>query len=300
MKTLTAAETRKLLPFSHLVEVLRQAVVDYHNDQISCPERMVVQTLDRTGAVMSMVACAPDIIATKLLTLYKDNAARNLPAIQGQVTCMDAINGRFLFSLDGVTTTERRTAAMSMLGLECFRPPVLKTVLLIGTGVQAKAHLEALNTLYPGLIVYIQGRSPERVSTLTKSNAYPALQLRIAPLKPFEPDVVITVTSSQSVLYDEPPVSTRLVIGVGAYRPEMIEIGPIIVKGSTCIVDDPIGAPSEAGDILQAAKDWRQVKPLAAYLTGEKKPEEPVFFKSVGCAAWDLAACRLARKILGI
>ncbi|GBR26319.1 ornithine cyclodeaminase [Gluconobacter japonicus NBRC 3271] len=213
---------------------------------------------------------------------------------------MDAINGRFLFSLDGVTTTERRTAAMSMLGLECFRPPVLETVLLIGTGVQAKAHLEALNTLYPGLIVYIQGRSPERVSTLTKSNAYPALQLRIAPLEHFAPDVVITVTSSQTVLYDEPPVSTRLVIGVGAYRPEMIEIGPTIVNGSTCIVDDPIGAPSEAGDILQAAKDWKQVKSLAAYLTGEKKPEEPVFFKSVGCAAWDLAACRLALKTFGM
>ncbi|OAG74330.1 ornithine cyclodeaminase [Gluconobacter japonicus] len=300
MKTLTAAETRKLLPFPDLVEMLRETVVDYHKGQISCPERMVVPTIDRTGTVMSMVACAPDIIATKLLTLYNGNTARDLPAIQGQVTCMDAIGGRFLFSLDGVATTERRTAAMSMLGLDCFRPAHLKTVLLIGTGVQAKAHLEALNTLYPGITVYILGRSPARVSALTESHAYPALQLRDASLECFEPDVVITVTSSQSTVYDAPPISSRLVIGVGAYRPEMIEVGPTIVKGSACIVDDPIGAPSEAGDIIQARKNWAEVKPLAAYLSGNEKPEGPVFFKSVGCAAWDLAACRLARRTLGL
>ncbi|GAC88957.1 ornithine cyclodeaminase [Gluconobacter thailandicus F149-1 = NBRC 100600] len=300
MKTLTAAETRKLLPFPDLVETLRSAVRDYHNGQISCPERMVVPTIDRTGTVMSMIACAPDILTTKLLTLYNGNTARDLPAIQGQVTCMDAIDGRFLFSLNGVATTERRTAAISMLGLERFRPAGLKTVLLIGTGVQAKAHLEALNALYPGITVYIRGRSAERVIALIESPAYRALQLRNADREYFDPDVVITVTSSQSTLYDEPPVSTRLIIGVGAYRPEMIEIGPTIVNGSTCIVDDPIGAPSEAGDIIQARKDWREVKPLAAYLSGSEKPEGPVFFKSVGCAAWDLAACRLARRTLGL
>lgn len=249
---------------------------------------------------MSMVACAPDILTTKLLTLYNGNTARDLPAIQGQVTCKDAIDGRFLFSLNGVATTERRTAAISMLGLECFRPAGLKTVLLIGTGVQAKAHLEALNALYPGITVYIRGRSAERVIALTESPAYPALQLRNAEREYFDPDVVITVTSSQSTVYDAPPVSSRLVIGVGAYRPEMIEIGPTIVNGSTCIVDDPIGAPSEAGDIIQARKDWKEVKPLAAYLSGSEKPEGPVFFKSVGCAAWDLAACRLARRTLGL
>ncbi|AFW01160.1 ornithine cyclodeaminase [Gluconobacter oxydans] len=300
MKTLTAAETRKLLPFPDLVETLRSAVRNYHNGQISCPERMVVPTIDRTGTVMSMVACAPDILTTKLLTLYNGNTARDLPAIQGQVTCKDAIDGRFLFSLNGVATTERRTAAISMLGLECFRPAGLKTVLLIGTGVQAKAHLEALNALYPGITVYIRGRSAERVIALTESPAYPALQLRNAEREYFDPDVVITVTSSQSTVYDAPPVSSRLVIGVGAYRPEMIEIGPTIVNGSTCIVDDPIGAPSEAGDIIQARKDWKEVKPLAAYLSGSEKPEGPVFFKSVGCAAWDLAACRLARRTLGL
>ncbi|MFT8483677.1 delta(1)-pyrroline-2-carboxylate reductase family protein [Gluconobacter oxydans] len=299
MKTLTAAETRKLLPFPALVETLRKAAQDYHAGQISCPERMVVPTLDRSGTVMSMVACAPDILTTKLLTLYSGNSARSLPAIQGQVMCMDAVDGQFLFALDGVATTERRTAAISMLGLECFRPDALETVLLIGTGVQAKAHLEALNVLYPGLTVYIRGRSRESVAPLTGSDAYPALRLRNDD-ETCDPDVVITVTSSQSVLYDAPPKSTRLIIGVGAYRPEMIEIGPAIVNGSTCIVDDPVGAPSEAGDIIQAGKDWEEVQPLAAYLSGREKPEGPVFFKSVGCAAWDLAACRLARQTLGL
>jgi 1-piperideine-2-carboxylate/1-pyrroline-2-carboxylate reductase [NAD(P)H] len=64
------------------------------------------------------------------------------------------------------------------------------------------------------------------------------------------------------------------------------------------VVDDPVGAKHEAGDLIQAGVDWRAVSPLAKALNGEFSTTNPVLFKSVGCAAWDLAACRVARDAL--
>jgi 1-piperideine-2-carboxylate/1-pyrroline-2-carboxylate reductase [NAD(P)H] len=64
------------------------------------------------------------------------------------------------------------------------------------------------------------------------------------------------------------------------------------------VVDDPVGAKHEAGDLIQAKVDWTSVFSLANALAGELKTNAPIVFKSVGCAAWDLAACRVARQAL--
>ncbi|MFT8417579.1 MAG: delta(1)-pyrroline-2-carboxylate reductase family protein [Acetobacter sp.] len=301
MHILSAHQTRQVLPFRPLMDMLRSVVRSYYQGHIVCPERLVVPTHDRQGLVMSMVACGADILAHKLLTIFPHNT--DLPTIQGQVTCLDAKTGRFLFALDGITTTERRTAAMSMLGLECFCPPRLKHVLLIGTGAQARVHLEALNTLYPGLHVFVRGRTAKSVQALL-DGPYTNLHLQAAPQKPDVPyDLVLAVTSSKDILFDQDATPETLVIGVGAYRPDMIEIGPRIVQQSLCVVDDPVGAPTEAGDLIQANKDWSEVRALAEFLDNAAQRNapaltQPVFFKSVGCAAWDLAACRLVHATM--
>ncbi|NKJ48326.1 ornithine cyclodeaminase, partial [Burkholderia sp. SG-MS1] len=100
--------------------------------------------------------------------------------------------------------------------------------------------------------------------------------------------------------YDEAARAGRLVIGVGAFTPEMIEIGARTIAASALFVDDPAGAKHEAGDFIQAEVDWATVGGIAAVLEGAARgsPDKPVVFKSVGCAAWDLAACRVAREVL--
>lgn len=292
MRILSACETRQALPFRPLIAALRTAIAEYRDGIITCPERLVVPGGDGRGTVLSMVAYGPDIIAHKLLTIFPGNTA--LPTLQGQVTCLDADDGRFLFAMDGITATERRTAAISMLGMSCFHPLELEHVLLIGTGAQARVHLEALNELFPGLSVSIRGRNMDRIQSLM-NGPYPALRIQAERNITDHYDAVISVTSSRNILFDRHASPETLVIGVGAYRPDMIEIGPNIVQQSLCVVDDPIGAPHEAGDILQAGKKWSKVMALADFLQKNAPQEPPVFFKSVGCAAWDLAACRLAR-----
>ncbi|MCE2578714.1 delta(1)-pyrroline-2-carboxylate reductase family protein [Gluconacetobacter entanii] len=297
MKHYCATQTQALLPFPALVDMLARTVRDYAGGAIACPERTTIPTHDRGGVLMCMPTVGVDLVAAKVLTIFGANAALHLPTVQGIVTCADAHDGRFLFGLDGPTVTMRRTSAISMLAIRTFIHGHVRRVLVIGTGTQALAHVEALAALHPAIEVAIRGRTPERVARFCTQYATDRLTLRpeLAEDGPF--DVVITTTSSTTPVYDGPADPRRLVIGVGAYRPDMAEITPPVVRASQVYVDDPVGAPSEAGDILQAGVPWTDVRALAQALDTPPDPTRPVFFKSVGCAAWDLAACRVARDM---
>ena len=297
MQIFTAGQTASLLPIPELVDTLQDVVRDYAAGNILSPERMVVDTADAGGHLLCMPSVANDIMATKLITIFHGNKA--LPVIQGQVTCCDARDGTFLFTLDGPETTGRRTAAMSMLAIRMLHHSPPRHVLIIGTGTQARGHVNALRTLYPEAVISVRGRKPPGVTALCAVLDPTGHHVRPEPPGDAEvADIVITTTSSHEIVYDAAPRAGRLVIGVGAYRPEMIEIGPNLVLNSRLFVDDPIGAPSEAGDLIQAGVDWQNVFPLATAIDTPPPPEIPVLFKSVGCAAWDLAACRLARRRL--
>jgi 1-piperideine-2-carboxylate/1-pyrroline-2-carboxylate reductase [NAD(P)H] len=114
---------------------------------------------------------------------------------------------------------------------------------------------------------------------------------------PDDIDVVITLTTSKTPVYRDAARPGRLIVGVGAFMPDAAEIAARIVHQSALIVDDPVGVRHEAGDLIQANVDWNAVGTLAAVIehSSVQLTDQPILFKSVGCAAWDLAAARLAR-----
>lgn len=302
-----AAATAHLTPYAALVEALKTASVDYARQRIVSPERLVVP-LNAGGIMLSMPATAPDLGIHKLVNVCPANGARGLPTIHGQVMGFDADTGATLFILDGPTVTGRRTAAMSMLGVETFKggasgKAAPREFLLIGTGTQAANHAEAIGELFPEAIIWVKGSAPAKAEAFCAAHLHKASRLR--PLTqaemPDAVDVVIALTTSRQAVYDEAPRAERLVIGVGAFTPAMLELGAHTVHGSALYVDDPAGAKHEAGDFIQAGVDWTSVTGIAAVLDGSApRPAAgtPVLFKSVGCAAWDLAACQVARAAL--
>lgn len=303
-----AAATARVTPYAALVEALRRATGDYASGRIVSPERLVVP-LNDGGILLSMPATAPDLAIHKLVNVCPRNRERSLATIHGQVMAFDADTGETLFILDGPTVTGRRTAAMSMLGVATLGRAAPRDVLLIGTGTQAANHLEAIGELYPDAHVRVRGSAPERARAFCTAHGAKVRSLEPCDeaQTPASVDLVIALTTSRAAVYDEAPRADRLVIGVGAFTPEMIELGSRTVLGSTLFVDDPAGAKHEAGDFLQAGVDWNTVTGIAAALERSATAasasslvpaDRPVVFKSVGCAAWDLAACRVARSTL--
>lgn len=294
-----AAGTAALLDYPALLAALRHTVVEYAAGEIICPERLVVP-LQAGGVMLSMPSSARDLAIHKLVNVCPGNAARGLPTIHGQVIACDAVTGEMRFVLDGPTVTGRRTAAVTALGIQTLNAGAPRDILLIGTGKQAANHAEALAAIFPDAKLHVRGTSAAQAAAFCAAHRAHAPQL--APLDgdgiPDSIDVVVTLTTSRTPVYREAAREGRLVVGVGAFTPDAAEIDAATVRGSRLVVDDPAGARHEAGDLILAQVDWRDVASLADVLRGAFERRGPLLFKSVGCAAWDLAACRAARDAL--
>ncbi|AWB08626.1 delta(1)-pyrroline-2-carboxylate reductase family protein (plasmid) [Azospirillum humicireducens] len=295
LAVLTAEQTAARLPFPALCDAVAAAARDYAAGRIASPERQVLPLPDG-GVLLSMPATAADIAIHKLVNVNPGNGAKGLPTIHGVVSAFDAATGAPQLILDGPTVTARRTAAVSMLAIRTLAPAP-RHVALLGAGTQSAGHVAALAALYPGIRVDIHSRSIGSAAAFCAAQEGQGVELR--PMSgPVDPaaEVVIALTTSLSPIYDETPRPDRLLVGVGAFKPEMAEFGPTAVHGSELFVDDPAGARHEAGDFIQAGADWATVKSLVDALDGRATDGRPRLFKSVGCAAWDLAAARCALR----
>lgn len=301
MKIFNAAETAQALPYRLLVPAISVVMRERADKRIQAPERQVV-TIDNDSVLLCMPAIANDIGITKLVTVHADNAQHDLPSIQGEVIVFEAQTGRRLALLDGPTCTSRRTAAVTLLGITQLARKKPASVLIIGTGVQASAHIDALIDYFDIHEFQIAGLNFEIAEAFCA-----ALQVRhpnvtvhattgaaIQEACP-EVDVIIALTTSKvPVIPTRIPLDT-LAIGVGAFKPDMAEFPPELLNSRLVIVDDLFGSKHEAGDLIQANVNWAEVHELSEYLTsGELISGDMPVFKTVGQAAWDLAAARVA------
>lgn len=292
------ARTAELLDFNALVEAVAQAAIELEAGSILSPERMVVP-MGEDGVLLSMPATAQDVGIHKLVNVHPSNIQRQLPTIHGTVTVCDSVTGKVMCLLDGPELTGRRTAAVTLLAIRTLFKQVPKEILLFGTGAQARYHVQAINALYPETKVWVRGLDEEASSEFCANNRQQHQHLAPCGAElPSEVGVVITVTTSTEPVYNEHAKPGRLVIGVGAFKPEMAELSKVTLDGSDLYADDPVGARHEAGDLLRAGIDWSRVSSLANALEAEIDPSRPVVFKSVGTAAWDLAAARVALQAL--
>ena len=215
------------------------------------------------------------------------------------MTACDGETGEPLFVLDGPTLTGRRTAALSMLGVRLFHPSTPETFLLVGTGAQARYHAAAVHDLHPRARIYVKGIDASAEADFCSLMKRHGIEVTQAKGRvPADVDTVITVTTSKTAVYDEEARADRLIVGAGSDTPDAAEISPRTIHGSLLFVDDLKGTRAEAGDLLQADADWAKVKSIGSVDPARLPKDKPIVFKAVGCGAWDLAACRVARAAL--
>jgi len=305
MHILDAQQTADALPYARLVPALAQAAQEFADGRITAPERQVVP-IDANSVLLSMPAVSADLSVTKLITVHGDNAKHGLPAIQGEVIVFETQTGRRVALLHGPTVTARRTAAMTLLGIQTLAPAKPKSALLIGTGVQAAAHADALVEFFGVTQFWIVARDIARTQAFcselsTRHEGVVASPLAADALQKDVPatDVLIALTTSRTAVIPAKLAQHTLAIGVGAFKPDMVEFPGSLLAERTIVVDDIDGAKHEAGDLIQAGVDWSRVRAIGDILAGrgEKLQGVPVF-KTVGQASWDLAAARVVRDVL--
>ena len=300
---LSPEQTALALPYVQLAQSVRDLLTD---PSVSVPPR-IVQPLAHGGSLFVMPASDGRVAITKLITFVPDNAQRELPAIQGDVVVFDARDGRRLTILHGPTVTARRTAAVSLLAARELASAPQGPLLIVGAGVQGRAHLEAFVQGLGVRQVLVASRSASSADALV---AY-ALSLGLQAQRTDDPDtamhdctLVVSCTSAQAVALRGTPRDDAFVCAVGAFTPRMVEWAPEVCRHLADrgrVVVDTRDADHEAGDLLQAGLDVSALPCLADVIeqrpawTRQSNRGGPVFFKSCGWAGWDLAAARCIR-----
>lgn len=290
-------QTAAALPYSRLAD---EAAAVLSDPTVQVPAR---QVLPIAGGASLFVMPASDarVAMTKLITFTPANAGTGRPSIQGDVLVFDAATGARVALLDGPTVTARRTAAVSLLAARRLAAIPQGPMLIVGAGVQGRAHLEAFVEGLGVREVFIASRSPASAQVLADHAvalgctaqvvADPAQVQARCPL-------VLTCTPAHGVVL-RGPLHPQVWLGaVGAFTPAMIELDPVLTRALARdgrVVVDTEDASHEAGDLIQAGIKPSQWQTLAQVLSAQPSPRQgPVLFKSCGWAGWDLAAARLA------
>ncbi len=297
---LSPEQTAQALPYTALAREIEALLQDA---SVAVPPR-IVQPLLGGGSLFVMPAADAQVAITKFISFIPGNAQRGLPTIQGDIVVFDVQTGQRIALLDGPTVTARRTAAVSLLAAQKLAPRRDGPLLIVGAGVQGRAHLEAFHEGLGVQEVWVASRSAANADALVAH----AQTLGMRAQRVDDPNAalahcpwVVSATPAQEVVLTGLPPSDAFIAAVGAFTPRMVEWSPEVCQHlaqTGTLVADTRDADHEAGDWLQAGLNVSALPTLADVVrqtpawAQTQRPSGPVFFKSCGWAGWDLAAAR--------
>jgi thiomorpholine-carboxylate dehydrogenase len=238
-----------------------------------------------------MPAVAREAMGLKLVSFYPGNAGSEIPTHMAMILLFRAETGEPLAVMDGRLITEMRTAAVSAAATKYLMPPESRVLALLGSGVQANAHLEALSHLHPYDEIRVWSRTPEHAARFAATHGATATSLETAVRGA---DVIVTATNAlEPILRGEWLKPGAHVNAVGSPRPNWRELDDRAMR-NTLVVDSREAVLKEAGDvILSGAPIYAEIGEIFAGLKPAPAPAATTIFKSVGLAIEDVATARL-------
>src|SRR5256714_11151201 len=252
-------QVRKHLRMADLIPAMGKALIDFSAGKVTQPVRQVIPVDPAGGFYGMMPALTPEGLGQKIVTFYPPNSEKGIPTHMALIVLNDPQTGTPLAVMDGRLITEMRTAAVSAAATKLLAPKESKVLAVLGSGVQARSHIEALRLVrqFEEVRVWspneshaqqfakeIGARHGESVHWRTRStSAEEAVR---------DADVVVTVTSSTTPVLQGAWLKAGChVNAVGACRPDWRELDDRAVH-NVLFVDSRAAAWQEAGDIVSS------------------------------------------------
>ena len=287
---LDEAEVRKLLEWKPLITAMETALVAFSAGRVIQPVRNMLTIEEGKRYLGIMPAVAENAMGLKLVCFYPGNAGTSVPTHTAMILLFRPETGEPLAVLDGRLITEMRTAAVSAAVTNRLAAPDSRVLALLGSGVQAKAHLQAIREVRPIREVRVWSQTPEHAKRFADANGATATDAETAVRGA---DIVVTATNAREpVLRGVWLKRGAHVNTVGSPRPTWREVDDETMA-NILIVDSREAVLKESGDvILSKAEIFAEAGEI---LGGTKLPPigQTTIFKSVGIAIEDLAAARL-------
>ncbi len=290
---LDQARVRAALEWDALIDAMEGALGDFSAGKVLQPVRSMLTVEEGRRYLGVMPAVAGTAMGLKLVSFYPANAGTGVPTHHAMILLMRSDTGEPLAAMDGTLVTEMRTAAVSAAVTRRIARSDARVLALVGAGVQAGAHLEALSRVRAFEETRVWSRTPERAEQFAAEHgaiAKPDVRATVE-----DADVIVVATSSQTPVLTGAWVKPGAhVNAIGACRPNWRELDDALMRACALIVDSRDAAQSELGDVIlsgapihaEAGEIFSGAKPLPA--TGSM-----TVFKSLGLAVEDIAAAQL-------
>ena len=303
------SEVPALLPMDACIDAMERALSALAREDAVLPLRNLLRLPQASGILGLMPAYLgdPRSVGIKVVTVFAGNHGTDRDSHQGAVLLFDTTTGSLSAVIDASSITAIRTAAVSGLATRLLAREDAGDLAIIGTGVQASAHLDAMRAVRKLRRVRVCGKRLEGAREFAEHHAA-SMGMEIEAVETAEravegADIVCTATSSaEPILRGAWLGPGAHVNAVGACFPTSRELDSEAVVKSRLIVDRRESAMNEAGDFLipkregligddHIAGELGEI--LIGRVPGRRSPAEITLFKSLGIAVEDLAAAEL-------
>ena len=298
-------DVKRLLPMEECIELMASVLADLARGAVWQPLRFVVRPPDEPSLMGLMPAHRSEPTASyglKVVCIFPSNAARGIDLHQGGVLLFDGETGVLRALVDASAITATRTAAVSGVATKALAREDARELAILGSGVQARSHLEAMAAARPFERARVWSRTAEHAAAFAAEAevSFPVEAVASAEDAVRAADVVVTATSSREPIVRRDWLAPGAhVNAVGSSIPTARELDADTVAASALFADARESMVNEGGDYLFAVRE-AGIGPdhiraeLGEVLTGSGQgrlaDDELTVFKSLGLAAEDLAA----------
>jgi ornithine cyclodeaminase/alanine dehydrogenase-like protein (mu-crystallin family) len=283
-------DVQRLLHWEDLIPAMEGALLAFSTGRALQPVRNMLSIEEGRRYLGIMPAVTDDAMGLKLVSFYPANADKSIPTHMAMILLLCPDTGEPLAVMDGRLITEMRTAAVSAAVTNRVASPVSRSLAILGSGVQAKAHLDALKRVRNFEEIRVWSRTPEHARRFAEEHGAIAMDAESAVKGA---DVIVTATNAlEPILRGDWLKPGAHVNAVGSPRPTWRELDDCAMANKI-IVDSREAALKESGDvILSNAAIYAEAGEIFAGIKSRPFGCTTVF-KSVGIAIEDIVSADL-------
>lgn len=295
-------DIRRVLTFEACIALMREAMVAVSTGGINSPPRQILPLTGAGAAFGIMPGVAADgRFGAKLISVKSQPAGSSLPSHQGVVVLFDPQTGSPACILDAGEITRIRTAAASALATDVLARADADSLLVLGTGEQAEAHVLAIAAVRPLRRTVVWGRNPDHARHLADAMAEHGVKVEVADdirAAAAEADIICTTTAAAEPILQGAWLADGVHVNiVGSSRAGPIEVDDDLVARSRFFVDSRPNVIAQGAEFLHAKAAGRiddshivgEIgEVLAGQVEGRRSASEITAYKSLGLVAQDL------------
>ncbi len=305
VRVLNPRDVESLLAMDACVELMTGALRALSAGEGVLPLRSMMWLPDKSGllGLMPGYLGEPRSFGLKVVSVFPRNHEHGLPSHQGVVMLFDVERGHPLGILDADAITAIRTAAASGAATRVLAREDAGDLAILGSGTQARTHLEAMRAVRRLRRVRVWSRNPANAAAFAERESRAGVT--VEPVARAEDavrgaDLICTTTASKEpILRGEWLAAGAHINAAGACFAAWRELDTEAVRRARLYTDCRESCEHEAGEFLipkqEGAIEHSHLlgelgEVLLGRIPGRRSPEEITLYESLGVAIEDLAS----------